>query len=167
LGRCAEEHPSQEDYFVSQAVHVRNLREGEADTLPPALLNHGMPYLVPEWAWAVEPVSPLGPFGPPARPFALIVASFSHGWLVLWRILAVSPLPSGIPLNWIMEALPRVFTDARPRGCVGFMTMLADNKPAEVKMARIIASLPGATLLPFQGSLGIGSLSEARKEESR
>ena len=145
---------------MGRAVHVRNLRDGEAANLPPDLQNHGMPYLVPEWAWVVEPVSPLGPFGPPARPFALIVASFSHGWLVLWRILAISPLPSGIPLNWIMEALPRVFADARPRGCVGFMTMLSDNKPAEVKMARIVQRLWYGKLEPFQGSIAAGMLPE-------
>jgi hypothetical protein len=149
------------------AIHVRNLREGEADTLPAELRNHGMAYLIPEWVWMVEPVNLLGPFGPPQPPFAIIVASQAHSWLVLWRAIAISPLPPTVPLNWFMEALPQVFAEARLRGCVGFMTLLADNRPSEVKMARIIASLPGATLLPFQGSLGIGSLSEAGKEESR
>jgi hypothetical protein len=57
-----------------------------------------------------------------------------------------------------MEALPQVFAEARKRGCVGFLTLLADNRPEEVKMARIIAGMPGATLLPFQGSMGTGLL---------
>jgi len=145
---------------VTLAVQVRNLREGEVDILPPDLLDTGTPYLVPEWVWVVETIGQVA-------PFALVVASFCHGWLVLWRILAISPLPPGIPLNWFKEALPQVFAEARLRGCVGFLTLLADNRPAEVKMARIIASLPGATLLPFQGSLGVGLLSEAGKGESR
>ena len=135
----------------SQSVHARNLREGEAATLPTALQNHGMPYLVPEWAWAVESSEH-------ATPFALIVCSFCHGWLVLFRVLALSPLPPGIPLTWFLEAVPQVFAEARERGCVGFLTFLADNRPEEVKIARIIAGMPGATLLPFQGSIGTGVL---------
>jgi hypothetical protein len=125
-----------------------------------------MAYLIPEWAWVAEPVSLLGPFAPPA-PFALIVTSQAHSWLVLWRLVSLSPLPHGIPLNWFLEAIPQVFAEARLRGCVGFLTLLADNRPQEVKMARIIASLPGAALLPFQGSMGVGPLAgvEAEVEE--
>ena len=156
---------------MSPAVRVRNLRAGEQASLPAALRDTGMFFLAEEWVWVVERAalpSPLGPFGPPPpAPFAIVVCSFAHGWLVLWRLLSISPLPPGIPLNWFKEALPQVFAEARLRGCVGFLTLLADNRPAEVKMARIIASLPGATLLPFQGSLGVGLLSEAGKGESR
>jgi hypothetical protein len=144
---------------MSQTIHARNLRKGEQDTLPSALLDTGMPFLVPEWAWVVEPVSILGPFDPvPPQPFALVVCSFAHGWLVLWRVLALSPLPPLIPLNWFLEALPQVFAAARLRGCVGFLTLLADNRPEEVKMARIIQRMAGAKIMPFQGSLGAGSL---------
>ena len=85
---------------MSQAIRVRNLREGEQDTLPDALRDHGMAYLIPEWAWVVESTGS-------SAPFALIVASQAHSWLVLWRILSVSPLPSAIPLNWFLEALPQ------------------------------------------------------------
>ena len=145
---------------MSLAIHVRNLREGEVDILPPGLLDTGAPYLVPEWVWVVEPIGQ-------AAPFALVVASFSHGWLVLWRILAVSPLPPGIPLNWFKEAMPQVFAEARQRGCVGFLTFLADNRPAEAKMARIIARLAGGTVLPFQGSMGVGLLSKVEEGGSR
>jgi len=152
---------------MSQAVHVRNLREGEANTLPPALLDHGMPFLDPQWVWLVEPPNPLGPFAPVAPPpFALVVASFAHGWLVLWRVLALSPLPSAIPLNWFLEAIPQVFAAARQRGCVGFLTLLADNRPEEVKMARIIQRLDGAKILPFQGSMGVGVIAQAGEEGS-
>ena len=140
-------------------IHVRNLRKDEQQTLPAALLDTGMPFLVPEWVWVVEPVSILGPFDPvPPQPFALIVTSFSHGWLVLWRVLALSPLPPAIPLNWFLEAFPQVFAEARLRGCVGFLTLLADSRPQEVKMARIITRLAKGGIVPFQGSLGAGML---------
>lgn len=141
-------------------IRVRNLRDGEASSLPPDLQDTGMPFLVPEWVWVVEPVSPLGPFAPAQSPFALIVGSFAHGWLVLWRVLAVSPLPSTIPLNWFLEALPQVFAEARQRGCVGFLTLLADDRPEEVKIARILQRMAGAAILPFQGSIGAGFLAE-------
>lgn len=150
---------------MSRALHVRNLRLGEQETLPAALLDTGMPFLVPEWVWVVEPVSVLGPFDPvPPQPFALVVTSFSHGWLVLWRVLALSPLPPTIPLNWFLEAIPQVFAAARQRGCVGFLTLLADNRPEEVKMARIIQRLDGAKILPFQGSMGVGTLAGVGEE---
>ena len=133
------------------AILVRNLRENEAATLPDVLLNTGMAYLIPEWAWVVEtddcPV-----------PFALIVASQAHSWLLLWRVLSLSPLSSGIPLTWFLEALPQVFAAARARGCVGFVTLLADNRPEEVKMARIITRLVHGGIMPFQGSIGAGML---------
>ncbi len=151
---------------MSHSIHVRNLREGEASSLSPALLDTGMPFLVPEWIWVVEPPNPLGPFSssPPA-PFALIVTSFAHGWLVLWRVLAVSPLPSSISLNWFLEALPQVFAEARARGCVSFFTLLSDSKPEEVKMARIVQRLAGAAILPFQGSIGAGLLIQSTQSE--
>jgi len=147
---------------VSLAIHVRNLREGEQTVLPLALLNTGMPYLVPEWVWVVEPAGPLGPVALPA-PFAIVVASFCHGFLVLWRVIDISPLPPGIPLNWFKEAMSQIFAEARQRGCVGFLTFLADNRPAEAKMARIIARLAGGTVLPFQGSMGVGLLSKVEE----
>ena len=140
------------------AVRVRNLRKGEASSLSPVLLDTGMPYLVPEWVWVVEAVDAPG-------PFAIVVCSFAHGWLVLWRILALPSLPPEIPLTWFMEALPQVFEEARQRGCVGFLTLLADNQPAEAKMARIVTRMAGGTLVPFQGSMGVGLLAGSKPAE--
>ena len=134
---------------MSQTVHARNLREGEADSLPGALLDTGMPFLDPQWTWVVEFKG---------QPFALVVASFAGGWLVLWRLLSLSPLPLGLPLNWFLEAHPQVFAAARLRGCVGFLTLLADDRPAEAQMARIAARLAGGTILPFHGSMCVGPL---------
>lgn len=151
----------------SPAVRVRNLREGEADSLPLSLLDTGMPYLDPPWVWIVEAEVETFDLSTPPAPFALIVTSFAHGWLVLWRVLAASPLPPAIPLTWFMEALPQVFAEAAKRGCVGFLTLLADDRPAEARMARIVASLPGCSILPFQGSMGVGPLAGARGGESQ
>ncbi len=137
-------------------IHVRNLREGEAATLPQSLLDHGMPYLAEDWAWVVESD------GYPA-PFAIIVTSFCHGWLVLFRLLALSPLPPGVPLTWFMEAHPQVFAEARRRGCVGFLALLGDDRPEEAQMARIAVKLAGGTVLPGKWSMCAGPLAE-RKE---
>lgn len=145
---------------VALAVHVRNLRTGEAATLPSALRDTGMPYLVEDWVWVAESD------GHPT-PFALVVTSFCHGWLVLWRVISLSPLPPEIPLNWFMEALPQVFEQARARGCVAFLTLLADNRPAEQQMARIITRMADGTVLPFQGSMGVGLLVRAREDGTR
>ena len=142
---------------MTQAIQVRNLREGEEADLPAELRDTGMVYLIPAWTWLVEPASPLGPFAPPA-PFAIIVASQAHSWIVLWRVIALSPLPPVIPLNWFLEAIPQVFAAARQRGCVGFLTLLADNRPEEVKMARIVSRLAKGGIMPFQGSIAAGML---------
>lgn len=146
------------------SIRVRNLREGEEATLPPVLRDTGMAYLIPEWVWVVESNGLLGPFAP-ADPFAVVVASQAHSWLVLWRILALSPLPSSVPLNWFLEALPRIFAEARMRGCVGFLTLLADDRPEEAKMARIVARLAQGAILPFQGSIAAGLLPDVEQKE--
>lgn len=137
---------------MSQSVHVRNPKIDEIPLLPAALRDTGMPYLDPEWVWVVESD------GHPTA-FALVVCSFAHGWLVLWRVLAISPLPSTIPLNWVMEALPQVFAAAHARGCVWFLTLLGDS-PVESKLARIVQSVAGGTLVPFQGALAVGKIAK-------
>ena len=46
MGQCFKIADGEESYFVSLAVQVRNLHEGEQTALPPTLLDTGMPYLV-------------------------------------------------------------------------------------------------------------------------
>jgi len=145
---------------VTTAIHVRNLREGDVDALPSALRDTGMFYLVPEWTWIV------GVEGS-SEPFAIVVTSFCHGWLVLWRLITVSPLPPEIPLNWIKEAFPQVFAEARARGCVGFLTLLADNRPEEAQIARIVTRMAGGKALPFQGVMGCGLLTGSGEEDGK
>ena len=152
-------------------IRVRNLRLGEAIRLPPALLDHGMPYLVEPWVWVVEdadapPAASSAP-APAAPPFALIVTSFAHGWLVLHRVLAISPLPPAIPLTWFLAARSQVFAEARLRGCVGFLSLLDDTRPEEAQLIRIAIRLAGGQVMPEKLSLCAGPLTghEAGEEE--
>ena len=138
-------------------IRVRNLRPGEASTLPPELLDTGMPFLDEPWTWVVEAD------GCPT-PFAIIVAAFAGGWLVLYRLLAISPLPSTVPLNWFLETHPQVFDEARLRGCVGFLTLLSDERPEEAQLARIATRLAGGTVIPWWGSMCVGPLAEKGKQ---
>lgn len=123
-------------------IEVRNIFAGEE--LPEGLKDTGTPYLDPEWAWVVCKNG---------ETLAVIVTSFAHGWLVLWRVIA---LPSAPP-NWFLEAMHKVFENAKKRGCLGILTMLSDEQEAEVKMARMISRMGGA-LVPFRGSVAVASI---------
>lgn len=129
-------------------VKVRNYRAGEF--LPAPLLDTGMPFLDPGWTWAVTPQGS-------DLPFALVACSFAGGWLVLWRLLSVQPLPAGVSTHWFLEAMPRVFENARESGCVGLLTMLSDDRELEARLARLIVRY-GGQLKPFRGSFGVAPL---------
>ena len=134
-------------------IQARNLRKGEV--LPPGLTDTGTPFTDEEWTWVVEHEShPV--------PFALIVASFCHGWLLLFRLLALAPLPPGVPLTWFLEARLQVFAEARLRGCVGFLTLLDEDRPVEAQMARIAMKLAGGTVLPGHWSMCAGPIGESK-----
>lgn len=125
---------------------IRQLTRLEADDpsfLPLPLRNHGFPFLDPAWTWVVEH---------DGRAIALVVCSYANGMLIFWRILAI-PEAKRVQRTWFMDALPQVLSNARQRGCVGYLTMLEDHHPACVKLARIIASTDGV-LFPFVGTLG-------------
>jgi hypothetical protein len=125
---------------------IRQLTRLEADDpsfLPLPLRAHGFPYLDPYWCWIVEHEG---------RAIALIVCSFAHGMLVFWRILSVPEAPS-VFRTWFLDSLPQLLSNARQRGCVGYLTMLEDRHPACVKLARIVAKT-GGVLIPFVGTLG-------------
>jgi hypothetical protein len=131
-------------------VKVRKYLHGEFLPLP--LLDHGMPYLDPNWSWVVTPKDN-------DLPIALIVGSFAHGWLVLWRVLVVKPRPKNVAAHWFLEAMPKVFDNARESGCVGILTFLADDKLQEVKLARLLLRT-GGKLLPFKGSVGFAPIAK-------
>jgi len=126
-------------------IQVRNYRLGEF--LPAPLLDTGTPYIDPKWCWVVTPKET-------DLPFAIIVGSFAHGWFCLWRVLVVRPLPKLVSPHWFLEAMPKVLENARERGCVAMMTLFDDQRPQEVKLARIVLRM-GGKLLPCRGSLAV------------
>jgi len=129
-------------------VKVRKYVFGEF--LPAPLLDTGMPFLDPEWVWVVTPEHN-------NLPFAIVVGSFAGGWLVLWRLLSVKPRPQGVAAHWFLEAMPKVFDNAKESGCVGVLSMFSDDKPNEARLARLFAKM-GGHLLPFKGSVGMAKI---------
>jgi hypothetical protein len=131
-------------------MSVRQLTKLEAQDqtfLPLALRDHGFPYLDTEWCWIVEHEG---------RAIAIVVCSFAHGMLILWRILATQDAKR-VQRTWFLDALPQILSNAKQRGCVGYLTMLEDHHPACVKLARIMARTGGA-LKPFVGTLGVAAI---------
>ena len=129
-------------------IRVRNYIRGEF--LPAPLLNHGMPMLDPEWTWCVTPESS-------DLPFALVACSYAGGWLVIWRLLSVQPLPGHVVRHWFLEALPKVFENAREKGCVGVLSMFSDAQPVEQRLARLMVRI-GGNMVPFKGSIAVSPL---------
>lgn len=131
-------------------MSVRQLTKLEASDpsfLPFPLRPHGFPWLDPEWCWVVEYEN---------RAIALIVCSFAHGMLVFWRILSTDDAKR-VRRTWFLDSLPTVLSNAKQRGCVGYLTMLEDHHPACAKLARIVART-GGVLIPFIGTLGAGQI---------
>jgi hypothetical protein len=129
---------------------IRQLTKLEASDptfLPLALRAHGFPYLDPNWCWIVEHEQ---------RSIALIVCSFAHGMLIFWRVLSV-PEAKSVFGTWFLDSVPQVLSNARQRGCVGYLTMLEDRHPACNKLARILAK-SGGGMVPFVGVMAVGSL---------
>ena len=100
--------------------------------------------LDPQWVWVIEHEN---------RIVALVITHNMNGILLLLRMNATSSAPR----EWAVVALRQVLTEAKERGLMGFLTLLQDSKPQEVKLMRI-AQRNGAVLLPFSGALAFGSL---------
>lgn len=131
-------------------MSIRLLTKLEADDstfLPLPLRQHGFPFLDPAWTYIVEHEN---------RPIALVACSYANGMLIFWRILAM-PEARRVQRTWFMDSLPLVLSNARQRGCVGYLTMLEDYHPACVKLARIVQRT-GGVLLPFVGTLGVARI---------
>lgn len=129
-------------------MRIRHYIAGEF--LPQPLLDTGVPKIDPAWAWVVTPDDS-------ELPFALILGSYAHGWLMLWRLLSVQPLPRGVARYWFLEAMPRLLENAKQQGCVGMLSLLSDTKSCEVKLARLILRI-GGQLIPFRGSVAVAVL---------
>jgi hypothetical protein len=131
---------------ITEELTLRPLTKLEADTpelLPPELRVYGFPYLLPEWCWIVEKNG---------LPIALIVTSMVHGILFFWRVLATASAKKA--LYWFLACMPQIIENAKTMGCLGYGTFLSDDKPQEVKFARILSRLD-AKVIPWVGSLAI------------
>jgi hypothetical protein len=120
--------------------------------LPAPLLQLDVPAPNPEWVWVVTPPNS-------SLPFAIIVGAPAHGFLILLRVISVSPLPPQAPRNWFKPALMTVLDNSRRRGCLGMITLLSDKSEQEQKLARLVLKM-GGDLFPFSGSLAVLKLEE-------
>lgn len=118
------------------------------ELLPCELRIIQFPRIDPEWCWVVEH-SELG-------PIALLLASNCHGVLMFWRVLATAKTRS--IANWFLAAFPKILENARLRGCVGYGAFFHDDRPEEVKFARLLARHRGS-IEPFSGSFGVAFIS--------
>lgn len=123
-------------------VEVRRRYPGEE---MPAELMSGLEvfYIVEEWQWVVEYEGKI---------VAQILTAPLHGLLLLLRMIS---LPEAPPL-WLVLALRRILADAKARGLFGYLILLEDVRPNEVKMMRL-AQRGGGMLRPFSGVLAFGS----------
>ena len=136
---------------LTKTLSLRELSRAEAATpelLPPELRPSQLPYLVADWCWIVE----LKDHG----PIALVVTSHVHGVLFIWRVLSTAQARK-LSLNWFLAAFPRIFDNAKLRGCVGYGAFLHDNVPEEARLARIMAKA-GAHIEPWVGSIAVNRL---------
>lgn len=122
------------------SVHVRT----QYDFLPEELFDGLESYVIdPEWQWVVEQ---------DGRIVAQVLACYAHGITILLRISATQDAPK----SWAVVALRQVLRDCRERGCIGFLTMLEDNKKQEVKLMRIVQKI-GGYVRPFYGAIVAGT----------
>ena len=124
------------------ASGVRNYRAG--DVIPPEL-KAGFELigkLDADWVWVVEEE---GQFS------GVLIAAPCHGTAVVYR-LAVLP---GTRVGLLFKLLRAFLADTRERGCVGYITFVDPNIPAQAKLKRIIertGGLAGAANLVMMGS---------------
>lgn len=100
-------------------------------------------HIVEDWQWVILHED---------RIVAQILTAPAHGLLLFLRMMSLPEVP---PL-WLVLALRRIMADAKARGLFGYLTLLQDSKPKEVKMMRLVQRA-GGMLLPFSGVLAFGS----------
>lgn len=129
----------------------------EAESIDPVLLpaplrDWGFPYLDRDWCWVVEHDK---------TPIALVIASFSNGILVIWRVLSTEDAKR-VQAIWFLASLTEIMNNAHQRGCIGYLSMFNDSHEMETKLARLVART-GGILKPFIGTLGIGVIPEGER----
>lgn len=132
---------------MQRKLFIRNMQQGER---LPAMANGEFGFehlpLEAEWCWIAEIDQ---------QPSAVLIGGQAHGLFLLFRLIVVAP-SSSIP-SLPLLLLRRAFRDAKERGCLGFLTVLDDAKPAEVKLMRLILR-QGGSLIPHNGAYGAGRL---------
>ena len=120
---------------MQRKVSVRNLLP--TDNIPFADMTHGGPPigfesfpLDCEWTWVALVDDAI---------VALLVAGQVQSLLLLLRIAITSQAPPAACLLLLRQA----FRDARRRGCLGFLTFLADSAAAESQLMRIVQRAGG------------------------
>lgn len=128
--------------MITQTITVRNRFPGEE--IPEGLIDDSLrPLLIdPDWQWLVEA---------DGKIVAQVLACNAHGLLMFLRITATTDAPK----MWAVVALRQILAECRTRGCFGFMAMLEDKRPQEVKLMRIVQKL-GGYIAPFYGSIVAG-----------
>lgn len=128
--------------MIGQKFWVR-MRE-PSESIPEELMDGLEAYRIdPDWQWVVEYDGYI---------VAQVLGCYAHGIVILLRMSATKDAPK----IWAVVALRQVLKDCRERGCIGFMTMLEDSKPLEVKLMRIVQKLNGY-VKPFYGAIVAGS----------
>lgn len=127
--------------MISQ-IEVRPRYPGEE--IPAELMQGFEAFQIAEnWQWLVFHEG---------KVIAQILTCPAHGLLIFLRMMS---LPEAPPF-WLVVALRRILADARERGLFGYVILLEDSRPKEVKMMRL-AQKGGGMLQPFYGVLAFGS----------
>jgi hypothetical protein len=123
-------------------IEVRHAYVGE---VPQELLVGFEGFAIdPEWQWVLVSEGKI---------VAQLLAANMHGVLL---ILRVSSLPTA-PRGWALTLFRRVLRDCSALGLIGFTTFLADNRPAERRLMRIVSRM-GGYLIPCSGVWAAGRL---------
>lgn len=116
------------------------------ETLPPELVDaYDLLYGTDcDWIWLAEYED---------KVVGRILTHNMNGILLILRMNATTDAPK----SWAVVTLRYLLREAGDRGMLGFLTMLQDTKPQEVKLMRIVQR-NGGVLLPFSGALAFGKL---------
>lgn len=128
---------------TAAAITIRHPRAGES--VPESLLAGCEIFAKqPEHVWLAEQSGSI---------IGLLLTAELAGLLLLLRINSVPDSPS----NWTVILLRQVLREASARGYMGFLTLLQDTKPQEVKLMRIVQR-NGGVLMPFSGAIAFGKV---------
>lgn len=128
---------------VDTKISVRHPYGGEV--VPAELIQGFEAYKIdPDWQWILVVDGMVK---------AQMLCANAHGILMILRLTAQSDAPYG----WAVKLFRQVMKDAKFAGCIGFMTFLADQNPAEVQLMRIVQRLDGY-LLPQSGAWAAASV---------